>query len=219
MSIIAQYQALKHEISVIKQEINLSKMPVKLLGVSKTQPSEAIEILINAGLFCFGENRVQEAKAKWPPLKQRHKNIELHLIGPLQSNKVKEALELFDVIQTIDRPKLAEAIAKIESSGSKRFFIQVNTGDEPQKSGIATKEADAFIEYCKIDLKLPIAGLMCIPPVDQLPAPHFALLRQIALRHDLTELSMGMSDDWQTAIRMGSTCVRLGRALFGERIS
>jgi len=232
MSLPARYQTLKKEISEIKQDAMLSHRPVKLLGVSKTQPAQAIEELILAGLKVFGENRVQEAEAKWPELKQRHKDIELHLIGPLQTNKVKDALALFDVIQTIDRPKLAEELSRVGGWGlrvaeesatrnplpaTRNFFIQLNTGDEPQKSGVIPKEADAFITYCIKDLKLPVVGLMCIPPVGQPPAPHFAMLKKIADRNGLSELSMGMSEDWQTAIRMGSTCVRIGRALFGER--
>jgi len=145
----------------------------------------------------------------------------LHLIGPLQTNKVKQALALFDVIQTIDRPKLADAIAGIRDSGfwihDKRFFIQVNIGKEPQKAGVMPEEADALIAYCKSTLQLPVVGLMCVPPNHQPSAPHFAMLREMALRNGLKELSMGMSDDYETAVRMGSTCVRLGRVLFGER--
>jgi PLP dependent protein len=228
MSIADSYIALKKEISDVKQESILSCAPVALLGVSKNQPPETVETFIKSGLRLFGENRVQEAADKWPELKKRHPDIELHLIGPLQTNKVKAALALFDVIQTVDREKLAQAIsgewrvASKENSrhsplATHRFYIQVNTGKEPQKTGIAPKETDAFILYCIHDLKLPVVGLMCIPPAGQPPAPHFALLKTIADRHGLKELSMGMSDDYKTAIRMGSTCVRLGRALFGER--
>jgi pyridoxal phosphate enzyme (YggS family) len=216
MSIIPRYHSLKKEISDIKQDVRITPEPVLLLGASKTQSPETIEKLIESGLHVFGENRVQEAEQKWPALKKCHPHVELHLIGPLQSNKVKAALALFDVIQTVDRPKLAEEIAKLGTE-RKKFFIQVNTGEEEQKSGIAPKDVDTFITYCLKDLKLPVVGLMCIPPVGQPPAPHFALLYEIAKRHGLKELSMGMSEDYQTAIRMGSTCVRLGRALFGER--
>lgn len=204
------------------------------MGVSKGQPAEVIEEAIQAGLLLFGENRVQEAKEKWPALRARHPQVEVHLIGPLQTNKVKEALEIFDAIQTIDRPKLAEAIAKeLKNWGSEemkkkdssvpqslnssfpQFYIQVNTGKEPQKYGVLPEQADDLIYLCR-QLQLPIVGLMCIPPEHQPAAPHFALLKEIAHRHHLPELSMGMSGDYKTAIRMGSTCVRIGTGIFGE---
>lgn len=234
MTIEKNIKDIKTDISVIKQSSNLSFPETVLLAVSKTQPPETIEKAIKAGLTEFGENRVQEAEAKWLGLQKRYPNIRLHLIGPLQTNKVKAALALFDVIQTLDRPKLADAIAKelkswgIEESKKKtipqfsnssipQFYIQVNTGEEPQKAGVIPEEADAFIDYCIKELTLPVVGLMCIPPEDQPPAPHFALLKKIADRHGLKELSMGMSEDYATAIRMGSTCIRVGRKLFGER--
>jgi pyridoxal phosphate enzyme (YggS family) len=191
-----------------------------LLGASKGQSAETVEQFIQARLHHFGENRVREAADKWLPLREKHKNITLHLIGPLQTNKVDEALELFDVIQTLDRIKLADAIAKRQKEtaalATKEFYIQVNTGEEPQKAGIAPMEAAAFIAYCK-NLGLNVTGLMCVPPAKQMPAPHFALLRKIALESCLPNLNMGMSEDFETAIRMGSSCVRIGRALFGER--
>jgi pyridoxal phosphate enzyme (YggS family) len=237
MSNIARYQALKKEISDIKQKAIISSAPVRLLGVSKTQPKETIEELIHSGLKAFGENRVQEAEDKWPDLKKRHPDIELHLIGPLQTNKVREALQLFDVIETVDRPKLALAIAKelemwrygdVEKrivmphshipTSPYRFYVQVNTGKEPQKAGVAPEGVDDLLYLCR-ELQLPVVGLMCIPPEHQPPAPHFALLYEIAKRHGLRELSMGMSADYATAIRMGSTCVRIGTKLFGERKS
>lgn len=205
-----------------------SRSRVILLGACKGQSASAIEDAIAAGLDTFGENRVQEAKEKWPDIKTRHPQVRLHLIGPLQTNKVKEALLLFDVIQTIDRPKLAEALsAEWEVLNEKKntrhstlktqhLYIQINTGREPQKAGATPENADSLIHYCRT-LGLPVAGLMCIPPAGQPPAPHFAFLREIARRHGLSELSMGMSEDFETAIRMGSTCVRIGRALFGER--
>lgn len=198
----------------------LSPPRARLLAASKGQGILAIEEAVAAGVEWFGENRVQEAWEKWPELKKRHPNIKLHLIGPLQTNKVREALGLFDVIQTLDREKLAVEIAKIANSQhpvTSSYFIQVNTGEEPQKAGISPKEADAFIRYCQNELALPVAGLMCIPPAGQPPAPHFALLRDIAQRNGLKELSMGMSGDFETAIRMGASCVRIGTALFGER--
>ncbi|NBX03326.1 MAG: YggS family pyridoxal phosphate-dependent enzyme [Alphaproteobacteria bacterium] len=207
----------------------LAAPEISLLAASKSQSALLIEEAIAGGVRVFGENRVQEAQDKWPSLRLAHPEVELHLIGPLQTNKVKQALELFDVIQTVDRPKLAEEVASLLSSVSskknagdwklatKSFYIQVNTGKEPQKAGVLPDEADAFIDYCVKELALPVVGLMCVPPADQPPAPHFALLSQIAQRHGLEKLSMGMSEDFETAIRMGSTCVRLGRALFGER--
>lgn len=208
----------------IEKSLNNRIMPyggLTLLAASKGQTAEAVRVAIACGISAFGENRVQEAQSKWPSIKKDHPEVALHLIGPLQTNKAKEALSLFDVIQTLDRPKLAEVIAKQFSGKStvltREFYIQVNTGDEPQKAGISPKEADAFIGYCKNDLNLPVTGLMCIPPADDVPAPHFALLREIAGRHGLLGLSMGMSADFATAIRMGSTCIRIGTRLFGER--
>jgi PLP dependent protein len=199
----------------------LAVLPPKLLAASKGQAYNAIEQAISGGIGDFGENRVQEAEAKWPEIKKRHPKIKLHLIGPLQTNKIKEALGLFDVIQTLDRPKLAEAIARIQGQWAgvqeKEYYIQVNTGEEPQKAGVLPAEADDFIRYCRDELKLSVVGLMCIPPADQPPAPHFALLCKIAQRNNLKELSMGMSGDYETAIRMGSTCMRLGTAIFGAR--
>ncbi len=203
-----------------RENAPLASPRLTLMGVSKGHGAEAIENAIELGVFVFGENRVQEAEGKWPDIKKRHPKVILHLIGPLQTNKIKQALELFDVIQTLDRPKLAEEIARHmdgKEIKTRQFYIQVNTGEEEQKAGVSPKEADDFIAYCTGELKLPVAGLMCIPPVDDLPGPHFALLRQIALKHNLPELSMGMSDDFETAVRLGSTCVRIGRALFGER--
>jgi pyridoxal phosphate enzyme (YggS family) len=192
--------------------------PARVLGASKGQSESTIEEAIAAGLLLFGENKVQEAKEKWEILRSRHPEVCLHLIGPLQTNKVAVALELFDAIQTLDRVKLADAIKAEWTSHSRcqQFYIQVNTGKEEQKAGVMPDEADAFIEYCR-QLGLPVVGLMCVPPFDQPAAPHFALLRSIALRHELKALSMGMSEDFETAVRMGSTCVRIGRSLFGER--
>lgn len=198
----------------------LAAKEVVLLAASKTQPASAIEEAIGAGISDFGENRVQEAENKWPGLKKKYPGVKLHLIGPLQTNKVKQALALFDVIQTLDREGLAEAVAGVRDSGfgiqEKEFYIQVNTGEEPQKAGVAPEKADGFIEFCR-KLGLPVVGLMCVPPVGQPPAPHFALLREIALRNGLGKLSLGMSNDFEAAVRMGSTCVRIGTALFGER--
>jgi pyridoxal phosphate enzyme (YggS family) len=190
-----------------------------LIAVTKTHDADAIRPVLNAGHRIFGENRVQEAMGKWPALREDYKNIELHLIGPLQSNKTREAVETFEAIHSLDRPKLAHALkAELEKTAKPMtLFIQVNTGEEPQKAGIAPRDVDAFIQLCRGELSLSIEGLMCIPPADTLPAPHFALLREIARRHGLTGLSMGMSGDFETAIRFGATHVRVGTAIFGTR--
>lgn len=192
---------------------------VTLVGACKGQGDAAIHAAVHAGITHFGENRVQEAAEKWPALKKHYPQTQLHLIGPLQTNKVTEAVALFDVIQTVDREKLAVALKK-EMDGQGRqlpCFIQVNTGDERQKSGIGTAEANDFIAFCLREAKLPVVGLMCVPPVEALPAPHFALLRALAEHHGLTRLSMGMSGDFETAVRLGATHVRIGTALFGKR--
>ena len=192
---------------------------VTLVAVSKTHPAEAVEEALAAGQRVFGENRVQEAKAKFPALRERFPDLELHLIGPLQTNKVKDAVALFDVIQTVDRPKLAEALAdEMARSGRRpRCLIEVNTGEEPQKAGIPPAELDAFLAACRDTWNLPVTGLMCIPPVDEEPAMHFALLADMARRAGLPEVSMGMSGDYETAIRFGATLVRVGTAIFGAR--
>ncbi len=192
---------------------------VTLVAVSKTFPAEDIEPVLAAGQRVFGENYVQEAKAKWPALRERFSDVELHMIGPLQSNKAKEAVELFDVIHTLDRPSLAEALAKeIAKSGKRpRLLVQVNTGEEPQKGGVMPAEVDAFIEACRTKHGLAIEGLMCIPPAEDPPSPHFALLNTMAKRNGLTVLSMGMSADFDAAIQLGATHVRVGSAIFGTR--
>jgi len=194
---------------------------VTLVAVSKTHGPDAIAQALDAGQRVFGENRVQEAKAKWPDLKARHAGIELHLIGPLQTNKVKDAVALFDVIETVDRPKLAEALAaEMARSGRRpRCLIEVNTGEEPQKAGILPADVDSFVAACRDQYGLPVTGLMCIPPQDEEPAMHFALLAEMARRNGLAEISMGMSGDYPTAIRFGATHVRVGTAIFGARES
>jgi pyridoxal phosphate enzyme (YggS family) len=192
---------------------------IGLVAVSKTHDAAEIRPVLLVGHRQFGENRVQEAAGKWPGLREEFPDIRLHLIGPLQTNKVRQALELFDVIETVDRPKLAREIAK-EGQKTGRMpdcFIQVNTGAEPQKAGVLPEETDAFIETCRKNLKLPVKGLMCIPPIEEEPSLHFALLREIAQRNGLTELSMGMSGDYQVAIAFGATLVRVGTAIFGAR--
>jgi len=192
---------------------------VHLVAVGKTHPAEAIEAALAAGHRLFGENRVQEAAAKFPALRARYPDVRLHLIGPLQTNKIRQALEVCDAIETVDRDKLAQGIAaELAKSGKPvDLFIQVNTGEEEQKAGIAPREADDFIRRCRTEYKLPIVGLMCIPPAEEHPALHFALLGEIAKRHGLTQLSMGMSGDYELAIQMGATHVRVGAAIFGAR--
>ncbi len=192
---------------------------VMLVAVSKTFPAEDIRLLLEAGQRVFGENRVQEAHGKWPELRETYADVELHLIGPLQSNKVSEAVSLFDVIETLDREKLARAFAAERDKGQKLpdLFIQVNTGAEPQKAGVLPQDVDAFVSLCRDDLSLPVVGLMCIPPVEEEPALHFALLEKIAQRNALPLLSMGMSSDFETAIEFGATHVRVGSAIFGSR--
>ena len=191
---------------------------VTLVAVSKVHPAAAVEAALAAGHRVFGENRVQEAEGKFPALKAAYPDLRLHLIGPLQTNKVKEALQVFDVIETVDRPKLARALAKESAKRgvSPDCYIQVNTGEEPQKAGIAPAEADAFVAECR-ELGLQVKGLMCIPPVDEEPSLHFAFLREIAKRNGLAGLSMGMSGDYETAVRFGATLVRVGTGIFGAR--
>jgi hypothetical protein len=190
-----------------------------LVAVTKTHGPERIRPVLEAGHRVFGENRVQEAKTKWPELKREYPDLQLHLIGPLQTNKVREAVELFDAIETLDRPKLAHALAAELARIGKNptLFIQVNTGEEPQKAGVAPADAPAFVALCRDELHLPVQGLMCIPPVDEAPAPHFALLQKMAGEMNLPLLSMGMSDDFETAIKFGATHVRVGTAIFGTR--
>ena len=191
----------------------------KLIAVSKKQEEYKIEQAIQSGQKFFGENRVQEAEQRWQKRIKKFKDLELRLIGPLQTNKVKQALNLFDIIETIDREKLAKEIANNfnNQSKTKYFYIQINTGSEIQKSGLIPSDADAFIGYCRKDLKLPIIGLMCIPPQEEEPAMHFALLKKIADRNNLTELSMGMSNDFEEAIKFGATSLRIGSLFFGPR--
>jgi pyridoxal phosphate enzyme (YggS family) len=192
---------------------------ITLIAVSKTFTAAEIEPAIAAGQLVFGENRVQEAKGKWPELKRKVPNLELHLIGPLQSNKAGEAVALFDAIHTIDRPKIAEAIAaeNAKQGRNPQLFIQVNTGREPQKAGILPDEADSFITECRGQIGLAIAGLMCLPPLEESPRRHFEMLRDIARRNGLAGLSMGMSGDFEEAISCGATHVRVGSAIFGDR--
>ena len=191
---------------------------ITLIAVSKVQPPERVEAVLTDGYRVFGENRVQEAESKWPAFRERFDNIDLHLIGPLQSNKTRAAMALFDAIHTVDRLKLARTIARIadETGQCPDLFVQVNTGDEAQKAGVSVDQADALVDECRT-LGLPIKGLMCIPPADETPSLHFALLAKIAARNGLSGLSMGMSGDFEDAIAQGATHVRVGSAIFGAR--
>lgn len=191
---------------------------VKLIAVSKVQPNERVEAVLEEGHRLFGENKVQEAAGKWPDFRERFEGVEVHLIGPLQTNKARQAMELFEAIHSLDRPKLAKTLARLadELGHCPDLFIQVNTGEEDQKAGVMPGDADAFIAECR-DLGLPVVGLMCIPPVDEEPSLHFALLAKIAERNGLKGLSMGMSGDFEKAIAQGATHVRVGSAIFGER--
>jgi PLP dependent protein len=217
--IAANLHATRARIDVAARAADRHADDVMLVAVAKTHPAEAVEAALAAGQTVFGENRVQEAQAKYPELKRAHPELRLHLIGPLQTNKIKQAIEVCDAIETVDRDKLAQGIAAELAKSGKAvdLFIQVNTGEEEQKAGIAPREADDFIRRCRTEYKLPVVGLMCIPPAEEHPAPHFALLGEIAKRHNLQQLSMGMSGDYELAIQMGATHVRVGTAIFGAR--
>jgi PLP dependent protein len=217
--IAANLAEVKARISKQARDWQRAPDTVHLVAVGKTHPAEAIEAALQAGHRLFGENRVQEAAAKFPALRARHPDLRLHLIGPLQTNKIKQAVEVCDAIETVDRDKLAQGLAAELAKSGRRLdlFIQVNTGEEEQKAGMPPREADDFVRRCRDDYKLPIVGLMCIPPAEEHPAPHFALLGEIAKRHGLAQLSMGMSGDYELAIRMGATHVRVGTAIFGVR--
>ena len=211
---------IKKEVEQSARLFGLKKPRIpKIIAVSKNFPAETMIPLLESGHRLFGENKVQEAQSKWPGLKAKYEDIELHLIGPLQTNKTKDAMELFDVIESLDREKLAREIAKIRDKTGKcpDLLIQVNTGEEPQKAGVIPAETDALINKCRDIFNLPVKGLMCLPPADQEPSPHFALLKKIAERNGLETLSMGMSKDYTTAAAMGATHVRIGSAIFGER--
>jgi len=211
--------AVHAEIARVCRDAGRDPATVTLVAVSKTFAADAIEPVIAAGHHVFGENRVQEAKAKWPSLTARHNGLELHLVGPLQSNKTKDAVALFDAIHSVDRDNLAEALGReiVRQNRRPLLFAEINTGAEPQKSGVLPEHADAFIAACRDRHGLSIAGLMCIPPQNEAPAPHFALTAKIARRNGLKLLSMGMSADYPVAITFGATHVRIGTAIFGER--
>jgi pyridoxal phosphate enzyme (YggS family) len=213
-------QDIKERAAQAAQDAGRSPGDVVLLAVSKVQPNARVEAVLAQGHRSFGENRVQEAAGKWPAFRERFDGIDLHLIGPLQSNKARQAFELFQTIQTLDRPKLAKSIARLaqEMGHCPALFIQINTGEEPQKAGVLPQEADAFVADCRA-LDLPVQGLMCIPPIDEEAALHFALLAKIAERNGLQGLSMGMSSDFEKAISFGATHIRVGSAIFGERVA
>jgi len=218
-SVSERLAAVRSEIAAACREARRDPATVTLVAISKTFRVDAIEPVIAAGQRVFGENRVQEAKGKWPALKERYCDIALHLVGPLQSNKAKEAVALFDAIHSVDRPSLCEALAKeIARQGRQpALFVEVNTGAEPQKAGVLPEDTDAFVKTCRETYGLAVAGLMCIPPAHEPPAPHFALTAKIAKRNGLALLSMGMSADFPLAVEFGATHVRVGSAIFGER--
>jgi pyridoxal phosphate enzyme (YggS family) len=210
---------VKERIAATARAAGRDAADITLVAVSKTHGAEKVRELLVAGQRVFGENRVQEAQEKFPALKAEYPDLELHLIGPLQTNKARDAVVLFDVIQSVDRDRLAASLAKEMEKAGKRpaCFIQVNTGEEPQKAGVLPADLDAFVATCRDTYKLPIVGLMCIPPVDEEPALHFALLAKMAARNGLKQVSMGMSADYETAVKLGATHVRVGSALFGAR--
>ncbi|MBK0326252.1 YggS family pyridoxal phosphate-dependent enzyme [Rhodobacteraceae bacterium F11138] len=211
-------QDIKTRISAAETAAGRRPGSTTLIAVSKVQPLERVQAVLEQGQRCFGENRVQEAAGKWPDFREKFDDIDLHLIGPLQTNKARQAVDLCQSIHTLDRPKLAKTLARLaqESGNCPDIFIQVNTGEEPQKAGVLPGDADSFVAEC-LALDLPVRGLMCIPPVQEEPALHFALLAKIARRNGLDGLSMGMSSDFETAIALGATHVRVGSAIFGER--
>ncbi|MEI2299099.1 YggS family pyridoxal phosphate-dependent enzyme [Ensifer sp. MJa1] len=219
MEVEERLQDVVSRIQAAERSAKRTKGAVELVAVSKTFDAEAIRPAISAGQRVFGENRVQEAQAKWPEMKGETPDLVLHLIGPLQSNKAAEAVALFDVIETVDREKIARALAaEMQKQGRKpKLYVQVNTGLEPQKAGIAPEETVAFVDLCRRELGLTVEGLMCIPPVEENPGPHFALLAKLAAACKLEKLSMGMSGDFETAIQFGATSVRVGSAIFGTR--
>lgn len=219
MGAVEQLNEVRTRVAEAERVAGRDAGSVELIAVSKTFDADAIRPVLEAGQRVFGENRVQEAQGKWPGLKDDFAGVELHLIGPLQSNKTREAVTLFDVIQTVDREKIARAIAReMEKQGKTvRLYVEVNTGMEPQKAGIAPNDCPSFLEMCREELGLEIEGLMCIPPFDENPGPHFALLRKLAEENGIAKLSMGMSGDFETAIGFGATSVRVGTAIFGAR--
>ena len=214
-NLLSVIQSIKNAATIVER----NPADVSLVAVSKTHPAETIQLALDTGYRVFGENKVQEAEEKWPDLKSAYPDATLHLIGPLQSNKTKRAVQLFDVIETVDRIKIAKALAREMDAQNiyPECYIQVNTGEEPQKTGVLPADVDAFIKQCRDELKLPIVGLMCIPPAEDNPSLHFGLLSEMAKRNGLHNLSMGMSSDFETAVEFGATSVRVGTAIFGSR--
>ena len=214
-NLLSVIQSIKNAATIVER----NPADVSLVAVSKTHPAETIQLALNTGYRVFGENKVQEAEEKWPDLKSAYPDATLHLIGPLQSNKTKRAVQLFDVIETVDRIKIAKALAREMDAQNipPECYIQVNTGEESQKTGVLPADVDAFIKQCRDELKLPIVGLMCIPPAEDNPSLHFGLLSEMAKRNGLHNLSMGMSSDFETAVEFGATSVRVGTAIFGSR--
>ena len=211
--------AVKDRIGLAAEEAGRNPQSIDLVAISKTKPAELIRAAIAAGQTVFGENRVQEVETKWPAIKSDHPDVRLHLVGPLQRNKLKRAVALCDVVETVDREKLVRAlVTEMAATGRKLdCFVQVNSGEEPQKAGILPADIDAFLDTCRRQYDMPVAGLMCIPPFDEEPALHFALLAEMARRNGVEKISMGMTGDFETAIRFGATHVRVGTAIFGER--
>ncbi len=218
-TVAANLADVRRRIEAAARAVGRDPAAITLVAVSKAQTEERIVAALQAGQRVFGENYVQPAKARWPALRERWPDLVLHMIGAIQTNKAKDAVQLFDVIETLDRPKLATALARAMEQAGRRVpcFIQVNTGEELQKAGVWPGEADAFVRLCRDELQLPVTGLMAIPPFDEEPSPHFALLARIAARNGLDQLSMGMSADYEIAVQFGATHVRVGSAIFGER--
>ncbi|HSA81511.1 MAG TPA: YggS family pyridoxal phosphate-dependent enzyme [Geminicoccaceae bacterium] len=218
-AIAANLAAVRERIAAAARSVGRPPVDITLVAVGKAQPEERVRAALAAGQRTFGENYMQEARARWPALRERHPDLRLHMIGPIQSNKAKDVIALFDVIETLDRPKLAAALAREMARQDRRpaCFVQVNTGEEPQKAGVWPADADGFIRACRDDLGLPVTGLMAIPPEDEEPSLHFALLAKIAARNRLSQLSMGMSADFEIAVQFGATHVRVGSAIFGAR--
>lgn len=218
-TVSANLAAVQANIARAAKDAGRELADVTLIAVSKVQPRERVEAALLAGHRIYGENRVQEAEERWPPFKERFPDVQLHLIGPLQTNKARAAVSLFDTIHTVDRPRLAKTLARLFDETGRRLpcYIEINTGAEPQKAGVLPDDADAFIKACVEDYELPVVGLMCIPPAGDVPAPHFAFLADIAARNGLKRLSMGMSADYEAAVQLRATDVRVGSSIFGTR--